>query len=149
MNNSMSCSSDRWCMRADALLGVEGIHVSAVAETTKALVLRVETGEDITGCPECGVVAVGHGRRLVRLLWAKRLWRCLDPDSPRATFTEDHQLAGSRAKLTTRAVAWAADALARFDTSVSALAHELGVSWHTVWDAVRAEASQRTVPRTG
>jgi hypothetical protein len=29
-------------------------------------------------------------------------------------------------------VAWATDALQRFDASVSALAHQLGVSWHTV-----------------
>lgn len=39
--------------------------------------------------------------------------------------------------------AWATDALQRFDTSVSALAHQLGVSWHIVWDAVRVEASRR------
>lgn len=79
----MSCSSGRWCVRSEALFGVEGIHVSTVTVNTKALVLRGETGEDITGCPDCGVVAVGHGRRLVclhgipcfgrpvRLLWAK------------------------------------------------------------------------------
>ncbi|WP_259678268.1 helix-turn-helix domain-containing protein [Arthrobacter oryzae] len=40
-------------------------------------------------------------------------------------------------------MAWATDALQAFDTSVSALAHQLGVSWHTVWDAVRVEASRR------
>jgi transposase len=102
-----------------------------------------------------GVVAIGHGRRLVRLhdvpcfgrpvrlLWAKRIWRCPETDCPRTTFTEEHPLAGPRAKLTARAVTWATDALARFDTSVSALAHQLGVSWHTVWDAVRAEAARR------
>ncbi|XAS69592.1 transposase [Micrococcaceae bacterium Sec5.7] len=38
---------------------------------------------------------------------------------------------------------WATDALERFDTSVSALAHQLGVSWHTVWDAVKIEATRR------
>jgi hypothetical protein len=52
-------------------------------------------------------------------------------------------MAVSRAKLTARAVGWATDALQRFDTSVSALAHQLGVSWLTVWDAVRVEASRR------
>jgi transposase len=49
-------------MRADALLGVEGIHISSVTATAAGLVLGVETGEDVAGCPECGVVAVGHGR---------------------------------------------------------------------------------------
>ncbi|MBT2533918.1 transposase [Arthrobacter sp. ISL-48] len=138
-----------------ALLGVEGIHINSVSTSSAALILRVETGESRTGCPDCGDIAVGHGRRPVRLhdipcfgrpvrlLWAKRVWRCADPDCPRATFTEDHEPAGPRAKLTARAVVLATDALARFDTSVSALAHQLGVSWHTVWDAVRAEATRR------
>lgn len=39
--------------------------------------------------------------------------------------------------------ALATDALQHFDTSVSALAHQLGVSWHTVWHGVRAEAARR------
>ncbi|MFF2243293.1 transposase [Arthrobacter sp. NPDC058130] len=38
---------------------------------------------------------------------------------------------------------WATDALQHFDTSVSALAHQHRVSWHTVWHAVRVEASRR------
>lgn len=140
MNNSMSCSDGRWCARADALLSVEGIHVCSVTATGKGLVLGVETGEDVTGCPDCGVVAVGPGRRQVRLqdipyfgkpvmlLWAKRVWGCPDRDCPRTTFTEDQALARPRAKLTARAPAWATDALQHVDTSVSALAHQLGVS---------------------
>jgi len=110
--------------------------------------------------PDCGVVAVGHGRRQVRLhdipcfgrpvrlLWAKRVWRCADPDCPRTTFTEAHPLAGPRTKLTARAAAWATDALQGFDTSVSALAHQLGVSWHTAWDAIQVEAARR-ITRAG
>lgn len=65
------------------------------------------------------------------------------PRLPETTFTEKHPLAGPRAKLTARAVAWATYALQHFNTSVSALPHHLGVSWHTVWDAVRAEAARR------
>jgi transposase len=155
MPNATSCPGGRWCERADALLGVEGIHVCSVTAAGTGLVLHVETAETISGCPDCGVVAVGHGRRHVRLhdtpcfgrpvrlLWAKRVWRCPDPDCPRTTFTEEHELAGPRAKLTARAVAWATDGLQRFDTSVSALAHQLGVSWHTAWDAIKAEATRR------
>ncbi|MGM9472057.1 transposase family protein [Pseudarthrobacter sp. YS3] len=101
---------------------------------------------DLAGCPKCGVVAVGHGRRQVRLhnipcfgqpvglLWAKRVWRCPDPDCPKTTFSEEHPLAGPWAKLTARAAHWATDALQRFDTSVLGpgppargfLAHRLG-----------------------
>jgi transposase len=40
-------------------------------------------------------------------------------------------------------VAWATDGLQRFDTSVSALAHQLGVSWHTAWDAMEEDAGRR------
>ncbi|MDI3214095.1 transposase family protein [Arthrobacter sp. AL12] len=81
-----------------------------------------------TGGPDCGVIAVGHGRRRVRLHdipyfgrpvrlpWAKRVWRCPDQGCPRMTFAEEHALAGPRAKPTARAVNWATDALQHFDT---------------------------------
>jgi hypothetical protein len=36
----MSCSCGRWCKRADALFGVEGIHISSVTATGTGLVLR-------------------------------------------------------------------------------------------------------------
>ncbi|BCW77940.1 MULTISPECIES: hypothetical protein [unclassified Arthrobacter] len=52
-------------------------------------------------------------------------------------------MAWPRAELTARTVTWAADGLQRFDTSVSALAHQLRVSWHTAWDAIKAEAARR------
>src|SRR6478752_197472 len=67
MPNASSCPGGRWCERADALLGVEGIHVCSVTEAGTGLVLHVETAETVSGCPDCGVVAVGHGRRQVRL----------------------------------------------------------------------------------
>ena len=155
MSHATLCPGGSWCERADAMLALDGLHVLSVEHGPSALVLRVETGTALMGCPSCGVVAVGHGRRVVRLhdapafgrpvrlLWAKRIWRCPDPDCPAGTFTEEHPVAPARAKLTTRAVAWATDALARFDTSVSALAHQLGVGWHTLWDAVRPEAERR------
>ncbi len=156
MADFTSCPDSRWCTRADAMLGVEGIHVRSVMATDAALFLRVETGETVAGCPACGVIAVGHGRREVRLhdtpcsgrpvclLWAKRIWRCPDPDCPKTTFTEEHALAGPRTRLTSRAVGWAVDGLSRYDTSVSALAHQLGVSWHTLWNAIRLEGTRRT-----
>ena len=152
---SSSRESASWCQRADALFGVAGIHVTTVAETAAGLSLHVETDDTLVGCPTCGVVAIGHGRRRVRLhdtpcfgqpvclTWAKRLWRCPDDDCPATVFTEEHRLAAPRAKLTTRAITWATDALERYDTSVSALAYQLGVAWGTVWAAVKAEAGRR------
>jgi hypothetical protein len=35
--------------------------------TANGLVLYVETGETLSGCPACGVIAIGHGRHQVRL----------------------------------------------------------------------------------
>jgi transposase len=46
--------------------------------------------------------------------------------------------------LTSRAIAWAVDALAHDDTTVSALARHLRVGWHTLWRAIKTEAAVRT-----
>ena len=146
----------RWCARADALFDVPGMHVLDVAVDGRGrLVLTVETDRTVAGCPSCGVVAVGHGRRVHRvhdapcfaastvLMWRKRNWRCREPACPTVTFSERHPLIAPRAKLTSRAIGWATDALAHDDTTVSALARHLGVDWHTLWDAVEAEATAR------
>ncbi len=149
-----------WCARADALFGVPGMHVLDVSEQPlgadrRRLVVTVETDADLIGCPRCGVLAIGHGRREHRtadapcfgvpttVVWRKRIWRCPDPDCPGGTFSEVHDLIAPRAALTSRAVRWATDALAHDDTTVSALARHLGVDWHTLWNAVEAEATAR------
>src|SRR4029453_3455666 len=76
-----------------ALLGLDGLVVGAqlLDEVTGEWWLAVETVEDRAWCPTCGIRAVGHGRRrvkvgalpiadrLVVLVWAKRLWRCSKP----------------------------------------------------------------------
>ena len=137
------------------MFDVPGMHVLGVERTEAALVLTVESDADVGGCPSCGVVAVGHGRRRrvvadapcfgvpVRLLWSARVWRCREPACPTGTFTECHDLVAPRAKLTTRAIGWATDALEHDDTTVSALARHLGVDWHTCWDAIETEATRR------
>ncbi len=151
-----TCGSGvRWCARADAMFDVAGMHVLDVKDGQSGLVLTVETDQIEQGCPDCGVMAVGHGRRLhvahdaprfgraARVRWFKRLWRCVEPACPRRTFSEPHPLIGPRAKLTSRAVSWAVDALTHDDTTVSALARHLGVDWHTCWDAIEVEAKTR------
>jgi transposase len=145
-----------WCPRADSLFNLPGMHVLDVTGGPRGeLVLTVESDQAVTGCPTCGVVAVGHGRRVHRLhdapcfatttvvLWRKRIWRCAESACPVVTFSEGHALAAPRAKLTARAVAWATDALTHDDTTVAALARHLGVDWHTLWDAIEAEAESR------
>ncbi|XAS76731.1 transposase family protein [Dermatophilaceae bacterium Sec6.4] len=58
-----------------------------VHEDPGRVVVSIETDTDIGGCPSCGVVAVGHGRRVhtvadapffgasTLLAWRKRIWR--------------------------------------------------------------------------
>lgn len=146
----------RWCTRADAMFNIADMHVlEVVRDVGGRLVLTVETDRAVTGCPSCGVVAVGHGRREVRmhdapcftgptvLRWRKRIWRCAEAACPVGTFSETHDLAPPRAKLTARAVGWALDALRHDDTTVAALARHLGVDWHTLWDAIRDHARER------
>jgi transposase len=135
---------------------VPGLHVLDVArDKGSRLPLTVETDVSVAGCPGCGVVATGHGRRVHRahdapcfaasavVVWRKRVWRCAEPACPVVTFSETHPLIASRAKLTARAVGWATDALSHDDTTVAALARHLGVDWHTLWDAVEVEATAR------
>lgn len=146
----------RWCARADAMFDVPGMHVLDVElDDRQRLVLTVESERVEHGCPSCGVLAVGHGRRVhvvhdapcfgrvTVVRWLKRIWRCREPRCPTATFSEDHGLVPPRAVLTVRAVRWATDALSFDDTTVSALARRLGVDWHTCWNAIEVEATAR------
>ena len=111
--------------------------------------LLVETDQADTGYPGCGVIAVGHGRRVRRLhdipafgapaelVWRQRRYRCLESACVVGGFSEEHDLAGPRSKLTTRAAWWAISAIQRDTASVAAVARRLGVDWHTVWDAIK------------
>jgi transposase len=145
----MCGSGARWCARADAIFDVPDMHVLSVeVDDNQRPVLTVESGQLEAACPACGVMAVGHGRRVrvlhdapcfgrVTLLrWLVRMWRCREPLCPTTTFSEAHDLAAPRMVLTSRAVAWATNALSYDDTTVSALAQHLGLDWYTCWDAV-------------
>ena len=131
------------------------IELATGVDDQQRLVLTVESDQLEHGCPGCGVLAVGHGRRcrvlhdapslgrVTVLRWLSRVWRCLEPDCATTTFTEQHPVAPPRAILTVRAVRWATDALSHDDTTVSALARHLGVAWHTAWTAIETEAKAR------
>ena len=154
----LSACAEGWCARADAMLGVDGIHVETVVTRQDGLLLGVATDPGPTGCPQCGVVAASKGRRSVlvhdlpcfgapvRLLWRKRIYRCPEKACEVMSFSEVHELASPRAKLTRRAIAWAVAQLRSHDVAVSALAGMLGVDWHTLWDAAKPLIEQ-TVER--
>jgi transposase len=115
-----------------------------------ALTVTVESAEEPMGCPTCGVVAHGHGRREVRLVdapafgkpatlvWRKRRWRCPEPACAVGVFSEqDETLARPRGLLTVRACRWAIAELRREHASVQGLARRLGTTWRTVWTSIR------------
>ena len=92
MDHPLCGSGVRWCVRADKIFAVPGMHVLDVTVDDRGrLVLSVESGQLESGCPACGVLAVGHGRRThvlhdapcfgrtTVLHWRKRVWRCREP----------------------------------------------------------------------
>lgn len=109
----------------------------------------IETCPALTGCPECGVVAVAHDRmpvdyrdlpafgRPVRLAWVKRRWRCEEALRASSTWTETSPLLSSRCLLTRRAGLECCRQVGLNARPVAQMARELGVSWHTVMNAVR------------
>ena len=136
------------CAPACALFDLSDVHVLAVERRPRSFRLVVETVPALAGCPSCGILATGHGRRRillhdlpcagvpVRVVWSKRVYGCAKDACRTTTFSEVHELAAPRAKLTTRAIAWAVAQLRSHDIAVSALAKMLGVAWNTVWDAI-------------
>lgn len=133
---------------ATALFDMDGFVVGAHVMEDGEWWLFVETTADVVGCPSCGVRAVGHGRRRVevrdlpiagrpvRLVWAKRVWRCPDDDCPRRTWTETHDEIASRASLTRRARRELCRRVGEDGDSVAAAAACFGVGWHTAMGAV-------------
>ena len=83
------------------MFGVPGVRVlTAERERGGGLRLTVKTDRQVEGCHSCGVLAVPHGRREhllhdapfghrhVRVVWRKRVWRCLEPACATVTFTD-------------------------------------------------------------
>ena len=144
-------SASRPCSRCDLLLGLEGVHVEHVDRREDVLVVTVSSPAGAMGCPACGVIAVGRGRRRrilhdvpgvtrVRIVWRQRIWRCADEGCNKKTFVEQvPSLVDPRGSITKRAVAWAVGQLRREHATIEGLRRQLGASWKTVWRAVEPE----------
>jgi transposase len=150
------------------LLGLDGVHVEDVDRRDGLLIVTVSSPAAPTGCPSCGVVATGRGRRRrvlhdvpgvtrVRIVWRQRVWRCDEVGCVRRTFVEQLPgLVARRGSITTRAVGWAIGQLRREHATVHGIARQLGTSWKTVWRAVEPELvgwlptspGSRTSPRS-
>ena len=139
------------CSRCDLLLGLEGVHVEHVDRRNGLLIVTVSSPAAPAGCPSCGTVATGRGRRRrllhdvpgmtrVRIVWRQRVWRCDESGCARQTFVEQlPSLVAPRGALTRRAVVWAVGQLRREHATIEGLRRQLGTSWKTVWRAVEPE----------
>ena len=139
------------CSRCDLLLGLDGIEVEQVQRACPLMTVTVSTPPLPVGCPGCGVVAAGRGRRRrllhdvpgigrVRVLWRQRVWRCAEPSCSTGTFVEQiPSLVAPRGSITARAIAWAIGQLRREHATVAGLARRLGTSWKTLWRAIEPE----------
>jgi transposase len=140
---------------ATALVAMPGFVVGAQIEVDGEWWLNVETTDDVVGCEACGTRAVGHGRRRVKirdlpaagrpvvLVWAKRIWRCPEPDCEVGTWTEDADEIGPRSSLSERARADICRRVGHKAHSVAELARDYGVGWHTAMAAVRDHGRPR------
>lgn len=141
-----------YCHNCDLFAGLDGLHVIAVQRPSMTSLLKVvvESTPARVGCPDCGIIAHSAGRKTVelidapvygspaRLVWVKRRWRCAEPDCSRGVFTEQNpKVAAPRALLTRRCMAYGVMMMRRENLSVQGLARQLGVDWHTAWNAIR------------
>jgi transposase len=140
-----------------ALLGLDGFVVTAqlLDEASGEWWLAIETLEQRAWCETCGVRATGHGRRRVvvrdlpladrpvRLVWAKRLWRCAEEACPTRTWSEECDEIAPRAVLTERARAEICRRVGPAEHSVAQAARDFGVSWHAAMAAVRDHGRPR------
>jgi len=73
VNHPTSCcralsTGGAYCHNCDLLVGLDGLHVTAVRRDPELLTVTVESAPVPTGCPACGTVAEAHSRRVVRLV---------------------------------------------------------------------------------
>ena len=154
----MCGSGARWCARADAIFDVPDMHVLDVeVDDQQRLVLTVESGQLEAACPACGVLAVGHGRRVrvlhdapcfgrVTLLrWLVRIWRCREP-----LVSDDDVQRGPRSGAAADGADSPGGALgdrARSATTTPPSRRWPGIwAWTgtPAWDAIEVEAKART-----
>jgi transposase len=134
---------------ATAMLGLPGFVLLAVSQVDGELEQAIETTSVEEFCRGCGVQAVPHGRRPVRvrdlpvagrpvtLIWVKRVWRCVESRCAVRTWSELSEHIGSRVSLTERARSEACRRVGEDGYDVAAVAVEYGVGWHTIMRAVR------------
>ena len=149
------CPGGGYCDPCDLIVGVNGLHVTAVErDECGRLVVTVESEAAVMGCPACGVVVRGHGRdevtlvdapsfgAPVRIRWRKRRLACLEPLCAAGSFTQQSAAIPARARLTTRLREAIATAVEGGNRAVEEVARAHGVSWPTARRALVAAAAR-------
>jgi transposase len=133
---------------ATALVGLEGFVVTAQMVQDGEHWLLVETSAVRAWCPNCGVRAVGNGRRRVMvrdlpiagistvIVWAKRTWRCREELCACGSWSETSSEVGVRASLTERARREICRRVGEDLDTVAAVARQFGVGWACAHQAV-------------
>ena len=118
----------------------------SVARTSQALVLNVESCNQLVGCPGCGVIAQGHGRAVVEVIdapWAGvpariRWFKRAETTCETVTFLEhSEKVCAPRARLGVRAIRWAIQQLRFEGATITGLARQLATTWNTVWSHIK------------
>lgn len=142
-----------FCSRCDLVLGLEGMHLIGVEPGRRGgLEFTIESTPGPVACPECGVIAAGKGRKVLRLvdapsgarpvviLWRKRRWRCQEAACPVGVFTEQNPaVAAPRSHLTRRALVWAVGQMRHENASIRGLCRQLLTSWGGLWRHIQRE----------
>jgi transposase len=133
---------------ATALVGLDGLVVTAQTVRDGEHWLLVETTAARAWCPRCGVRAVGNGRRRVMvrdlpiagtptvIVWVKRTWRCGEERCERGSWSETSEGIGVRASLTERARREICRRVGENLDTVAEVAREFGVGWACAHQAV-------------
>jgi len=133
---------------ATALVGMDGFIVKSQVVHDGEHWLLVESTMTRAWCPDCGVAAVGNGRRrvVVRdlpiagvptvIVWAKRTWRCREALCSRGSWSETSAQIGVRASLTQRARREICRRVGEDLDTVAEMGRVFGVGWQVAHQCV-------------
>lgn len=135
--------------------GASGFEVLTAVHGEVEVQIEVQSTATVVGCGGCGVRATAKDRRWVTVRdapagnvavvvrWRKRIWQCNDGDCPVKTWTEQASWSAPRQSLSEAAQRWATDRVQAVEGTPASIARQFGVSWSTVWAAVKRTALAR------